>query len=69
MPKRDGTGPYGNGPMSGRGDGTCIFPLSNSRQELEFLKTRERTLKQQLQNIRHRIKLITGEGKKKEAAK
>ncbi len=69
MPKRDGTGPYGNGPMSGKGDGICIIPLDESPQEIKFLKSRERALQQQLQFTRDRIKLILSKGKKKEAAK
>jgi hypothetical protein len=67
MPKRDGTGPYENGPMSGRGEGICIIPLNKSSEELDFLKTRERALKQHLQYIRSRIKTITAEAKKKES--
>jgi hypothetical protein len=55
MPKRDGTGPYGNGPMTGRGDGPCIIPLNTTGQELEFLKKRELALEKQLQYVRDRI--------------
>lgn len=27
MPARDGTGPEGQGPMTGRGEGYCVVPL------------------------------------------
>jgi len=43
--------------------------LDESPQELEFLKSREQALRQQLQYTRSRIKLINSKGKKKEAAK
>ncbi len=33
MPGFDGTGPCGKGPMTGRGDGYCMFKLSGSGTE------------------------------------
>jgi hypothetical protein len=65
MPKRDGTGPSGNGSMTGRGDGSCIVPLNTTKQKIEFLKKRDQYLKKQRQNIKNRIKCVTqGENKK-----
>jgi hypothetical protein len=54
MPKRDGTGPCGNGPLTGQADGSCIVPLKTTEQELEFLKKREEALKKQLQYVREK---------------
>jgi hypothetical protein len=31
MPRGDGTGPLGQGPMTGRGMGYCVVPLKKSR--------------------------------------
>jgi hypothetical protein len=32
MPRFDGTGPQGRGPMTGRGQGTCIIPVNRAPQ-------------------------------------
>jgi len=32
MPRFDGTGPQGQGPMTGRGEGYCALPLPESGQ-------------------------------------
>ena len=32
MPGFDGTGPTGQGPMTGRGRGYCIVPLNNIKK-------------------------------------
>ncbi len=58
MPKRNGTGPGGKGPMTGCGSGSCIIPLGTTEQELKFLRNQERVLKQQLQHIGTRIKSL-----------
>lgn len=34
MPRMDGTGPVGQGPMTGRGFGNCIKQLSSPQQGL-----------------------------------
>ena len=31
MPRGDGTGPAGQGPMSGRGMGNCVLPADEAR--------------------------------------
>ncbi len=31
MPNYDGTGPHGEGPMTGWGRGYCVVPLSNPK--------------------------------------
>lgn len=58
MPNFDGTGPHGEGPMTGWGRGYCVVPLSDSRQELGYLKSQEQALKMHLSKIRARIKLL-----------
>ncbi len=58
MPKLDGMGPNGKGPMTGRGSGNCVIPLNTTEQELEFLKNQERVMKQQLKRIGTRIKSL-----------
>ena len=44
MPGFNGTGPRGIGPMTGRGMGYCVIPLSTQDQELDFLKKRDTSL-------------------------
>ncbi len=58
MPKLDGMGPNGKGPMTGRGSGNCVIPLNTTEQELEFLKNQERVMKRQLKRIGTRIKSL-----------
>lgn len=58
MPHHDGTGPNGKGPMTGRGMGYCVIPLSTPAEELSYLKKREKALKQELAQIKERIRLI-----------
>ena len=60
MPRHDGTGPRGTGPMSGQGGGQCVVPLNTPEQELEFLKNQERVLRQQLENVESRMKHLEG---------
>ena len=52
MPKFDGTGPTGKGPMTGRGSGKCIIPLNTTEEELNYLKNQEKVLREQLGQIR-----------------
>ena len=33
MPKFDGTGPFGTGPMTGKGDGHCVLKMPQTRDE------------------------------------
>ena len=58
MPKLDGMGPNGKGPMTGSGSGNCVIPLNTTEQELEFLKNQERVMKRQLKRIGTRIKSL-----------
>ena len=51
MPKFDGLGPNGKGPMTGRGSGYCIIPLNTPEEELDFLKNQEQALKKQLKHV------------------
>ncbi len=55
MPKKDGTGPKGKGPMTGRGSGKCIIPLNSPEEELAFLKNQEQVLKNELKTTQNRI--------------
>jgi len=56
MPKFDGTGPNGKGPMTGRGSGYCVVPLNTTEKELEFLKNQAIAMKRQLGDIETRVK-------------
>jgi hypothetical protein len=65
MPNYDGTGPSGEGPMTGCGRGYCAIPISNSEQELAFLTNQAQVLQKQLKQIRSRMKRL----ERKEIAK
>jgi hypothetical protein len=54
VPNKDGTGPTGNGPITGRGRGKCIVPLSTQREEETYLKNRKKVLKEDLASIKTR---------------
>jgi len=56
MPNLDGTGPYGKGPMTGFGRGSCVISISSSEQKLDFLTNQAQVLQAQLKQIRARIK-------------
>ena len=56
MPGFNGTGPRGLGPMTGRGMGYCVIPLSTQYQELDFLKNRAQALREELGQIETRIR-------------
>ena len=58
MPGFNGTGPRGIGPMTGRGMGYCVIPLSTQDQELDFLKNRAQALREELEQIKTRIKKL-----------
>jgi len=61
MPHFDGTGPCGEGPMTGWGRGYCVVPLSNSKQELDYLRSQAQALEIQLCRIRGRIEALETE--------
>lgn len=69
MPKYDGTGPNGKGPVSGRGSGYCAIPLNTTEQELEFLKNQRQALKYQLKQVETRIRHIENKSVQKEIAR
>jgi hypothetical protein len=69
MPKFDGNGPGGNGPMTGRGGGYCVIPLNTTAQELEFLRNQEHVLKKQLKCVGNRIQRIQKDATQKEVAR
>ena len=56
MPGFNGTGPRGIGPVTGRGMGYCVIPLSTQDQELDFLKNRAQALREELGQIKTRIR-------------
>jgi hypothetical protein len=58
MPNRDGTGPEGKGPMTGRGMGDCVIRITSSRQELDLLVNQVQLLQAQLEKTRAKIKAI-----------
>ena len=55
MPRFDGTGPRGMGPMTGRNRGYCVIPLNIPETELDSLKSQAHDLKAQLEQIEDRI--------------
>jgi hypothetical protein len=55
MPGFDGTGPRGMGPMTGRGRGYCVIPLSTQVEELDYLKEQARAMRRELEQIEARI--------------
>jgi hypothetical protein len=64
MPLKDGTGPDGKGPMTGRGGGKCIIPLNSSQEDLSFLKNRKNVLREQLGQIEARIEVLESSSRK-----
>jgi hypothetical protein len=58
MPKKNGTGPQGKGPMTGRGSGKCVIPLETTEQELNYLKNQEKVLKEELNVVETRVKAL-----------
>lgn len=68
MPKLNGSGPNGKGPMTGRGGGYCVIPLNTSEEELDFLKNQQQALKKQLDHVATRIRRIEHSTRKKEVA-
>jgi hypothetical protein len=58
MPNRDGTGPEGKGPMTGRGMGDCVIPITSSKQELDLLLNQVQLLQAQLDKTRAKIKAL-----------
>jgi len=62
MPKRDGTGPYGNGPMTGRGLGPCgAFNQRRGYGRRVSDKTDKEILKEEKDYLKNRLKDIEQE--------
>ena len=55
MPKKDGTGPQGKGPITGFGSGKCIIQLNTTGEEMSYLKNQEEVLRKRLGTIKARI--------------
>ena len=66
MPKLDGTGPKGKGPMTGKGKGSCIIPLDTDKQELDYLNNRKEALKLELKKTEARINKLANKRTEKE---
>jgi hypothetical protein len=58
MPKKDGTGPIGKGPLTGRGSGHCAIPINTPDEELGFLKNQEKVLREELRQVEVKIKTL-----------
>ena len=69
MPKFDGTGPIGKGPMTGCGSGYCVIPINTLEEELGFLKNQEQALKKQLKHVTMRIRRIETNANRKETVR
>jgi hypothetical protein len=55
MPGLDGTGPRSIGPMTGRGMGNCVIPISTRDEELDYLRKRSEAAIEELRQIEIRI--------------
>jgi hypothetical protein len=64
MPNKDGMGPTGKGPLTGRGSGHCVIPLNTTDEELGFLKNQEKVLREQLGQIETRIAVLQAPSRK-----
>jgi Family of unknown function (DUF5320) len=51
MPGFNGTGPRGMGPITGRGMGYCVVPLTTQQDELDYLKKQAQVIRGELQHI------------------
>jgi hypothetical protein len=58
MPNKDGTGPIGKGPLTGRGSGHCILPLNTTEEELSFLKNQKKVLREQLRHVEAQVRAL-----------
>ncbi|HXZ29916.1 MAG TPA: DUF5320 domain-containing protein [Dehalococcoidia bacterium] len=58
MPNKDGTGPNGKGPMTGRGGGRCIVSVKLPNEELDYLNSQKQVMKQQIRVVNDRISRI-----------
>jgi len=62
MPRFDGTGPMGVGPMTGRGFGCCgRRRFISPKNELTALEEEQKILEEELNAIREEIKTLKGE--------
>jgi hypothetical protein len=55
MPGFDGTGPHGIGPMTGRGMGCCVIPISTREEKLDYLRKRSEAAIEELRQIEIRM--------------
>ena len=58
MPRFDGKGPHGTGPMTGGCRGYCVVPLNTPEQDIVSLKDQAQSLREQLKQIEASINRI-----------
>ena len=58
MPRFDGKGPHGVGPMTGGCRGYCVVPLNTPEQDIVSLKDQAQSLREQLKQIEASINRI-----------
>jgi hypothetical protein len=58
MPNKNGTGPTGKGPLTGRGSGRCVLSLNTTEEELNYLKNRKQVLIEQLRQVETRVRAL-----------
>lgn len=66
MPRFDGTGPMGYGPLTGRGFGPCNMGrrrFFSKKNELSALEEEERMLQEELEAIREEKKALQDQDK------
>jgi len=64
VPNFDGTGPCGEGPMTGCGRGYCVLPITTPEQELDCLESQARALETQLRQLKNRMKIHKSGGER-----
>ena len=64
MPGKDGTGPEGKGPMTGRGSAVCAKKKEKENEEFQFRGQRWGSRKQQSDGYRHQGKFRFQGGRK-----
>jgi len=67
MPRFDGTGPRGRGPMTGRGNGYCAVRVTSPEKEIDYLRRQAVALRTQLDSIRIRLEELSA-GKEEQHA-
>ena len=61
MPRRDGTGPVGRGPFTGRGLGNCDMPRRARRGQRKGFPRNQETLEERKERLENEVKQIDKE--------